>query len=330
MCLLIMVFSKGPDNLLVDRSGVFVVHLLFFDGGWLWAALGQGQDLEVTTVKGDEVLFNEAVPCQNELVDRDSQNGAHLFIRVKRQAVSVGHEDQEHVEQKFTVGEVVEKPLFEESMLDKPERAVNLTDPVGTNDDFFHHGLGPPFGRTLKRKKIESLSSPFLQELANDSESVSIEEISSPSLQDHFWQESGDKILVLRGKYDLTRPSLQDCRDPGAFGPGAFGGPCCVLYSQGSLLCIAENSRGFAPPRPDGSPAGSCGSPGRSSSSRSASAFYAADGTLACRNTGGSLLGDRERKAVGSWDWHTGFSVSWFLPPGKNHKHIDRFNTGEE
>jgi hypothetical protein len=324
-----MVSSKGPDNLLADGSGVFVIHLLFtFDWDWLWSVQGQRQDLEVATVKGDEVLFNEPVPCQEELVDRDSQKGAHLVIGVKRQAVSVGHEDQKQVEQKFTVSEVIEKPLFEESMLDKPESTVNLTDPVGTNDDFFHHGLRPPLGHTLKRKKIENPSSPFLQELDNYSESENIDVISSPSLQDSFWQESGDNSLVLRGKYDLTRPSLQDCRDPGASGPGAFGEPYCVLRSQGSLPCISDSSRGFFLSRKCGFPADSYSSLGQCSSSLSASAVYGAADTLACGNTGDSLLGDRGRKLFGSWDWRTGSSVSWFLPPGKNHKVIDGFDTG--
>jgi hypothetical protein len=67
-----------------------------------------------------------------------------------------------------------------------------------------------------------------LQEVGKCSESGSIEEISGPSLQDHLLQESGGNILVLRDKGDLTRPSLQDRDDPGAFGHGTFAGDDCV------------------------------------------------------------------------------------------------------
>jgi len=76
---------------------------------------GKGENLEGATVKGDEVLFNELIPCQDELVDRDPQKGAHLVIGVKSQAVSVGDEHQEKIEHKLTVGEGVEKALFKES-----------------------------------------------------------------------------------------------------------------------------------------------------------------------------------------------------------------------
>jgi hypothetical protein len=89
--------------------------------------LGKRENLESETVKGDEVLFNEPIPCQDELVDADSQKGAHLVIGVKRQAVSVGHEHQEQVEQKLTACESVEKPLFEETVLDESETAGDLT-----------------------------------------------------------------------------------------------------------------------------------------------------------------------------------------------------------
>jgi hypothetical protein len=326
-----MASSQGPDNLLVDGCGVFVPHLLFsFERGWLGSMPGQRQDLERAAVEGYEVLFNEAIPCRDELIHGDFQKGAHPVIGVKRQAVSVGHEHQEQVEQKFTVGEGVEKTLFEEAMLDKSEGAGDLTDPVGTKDDFLHHGLRPPFSRTLKRKKTASPSSPFLQEVGKCSESGSIEEISGPSLQDHFWQESGGNILVLWDKGGLTRPSLQEIDDYGAFGHGVSAGADCVLHTEGSSPGISDSNPDFARSSIGGFPAGSCGSPGRSSSSRSASAVSATAGTPSCRNTGGSLRGDREQKIFGSWDWHTGSSESWFLPPGKNHDLIPSVNAGEE
>jgi hypothetical protein len=169
-----------------------------------------------------------------------------------------------------------------------------------------------------------------LQEVGKCAESGSIEVISSPSLQDRLWQESGGNILVLRDKEDLTRPSLQDYDDPGAFDLEAFAGADCVLRTEGSLSGISDSNRGSVPSSTGGFPVGSCGSPGRSSSSGSASVVSAVAGTLACRNIGGSLRGDREQKAVGSWDWRTESSQSWFLPPEKNHDLIAGVRTGEE
>ena len=185
-----MISSKGSDDLLMDSGRVFVLHLFMpFERWWLCSGLGQREELEGTAIKSDEVLFDESVPGQDELIDADSQKGAHLVIGVKRQAVSVGHEHQEQVEQKLAVREGEEEALFEKAVLDKSEGAIDLTDAVGTKDDFFHHGLCPPLSRTLKREKAGSPSSPFLQEVGNCAESGGIEEISGPSLQDPFWQE---------------------------------------------------------------------------------------------------------------------------------------------
>ena len=202
-------------------------------------------------------------------------------------------------------------------MLDKSEGAGDFTDPIGTKDDFFHHGLRPPLSCTLQGKRIASPSSPFLQEVGNYPESEGIGEILSPYLQDRLLQESDGNILVLRDKEDLTRPSLQDCDDPGAFGLEASAGVDCVLHTEGSSPGISDSNPGSAPSSIGGFPAGSCGSPGRSLFSRFASAVSATAGTPSCRNIGGSLREDRGQKAVGSWDCCTGSSGSWLPPPGE-------------
>jgi len=137
-----MASSKGSDNLLVYGGRVFFLHVLFsFERGWPWPAPGQGEDLEGAAVKGDEVLVNEPVPCQDKLIDRDSHKGADCVIAVKRQAVTVAHQHQEQVEGTFMVGEGGEKAIFEEPMLDEAEGAGDLTNTVGTKDDVRYHGL---------------------------------------------------------------------------------------------------------------------------------------------------------------------------------------------
>jgi hypothetical protein len=156
-----MASSKGSENLLVYGGGVFFLHLLFsFERSWLGSAPGQREDLKGAAVKGDEVLVNEPVPCQDKLIDRDSQKGADFVIAVERQAETIAYEHQEQVEGKFMVAEGVEKAIFEETMLDEAEGAGDLTNTVGPKDDFPYHGLQPPIGGKPKskreRKSIES------------------------------------------------------------------------------------------------------------------------------------------------------------------------------
>jgi len=121
---------------------VFFLQVLFSsERGWPWPAPGQREDLEQVAVKGDEVLVNEPVPRQDKFIDRNAQKGADCVITVERQAVTVAHQYQEQVEGTFMVGEGGEKAIFEEPMLDEAEGAGDLTNTVGTKDDFSYHGL---------------------------------------------------------------------------------------------------------------------------------------------------------------------------------------------
>lgn len=65
------------------------------------------------------------------------------------------------------------------------------------------------------------LSSPSLQELANQLESGCIYAITRPSLQDSLCQELDSNSLLLHEILDLTRPSLQDYQI-GVFDHGPF------------------------------------------------------------------------------------------------------------
>jgi hypothetical protein len=53
-------------------------------------------------------------------------------------------------------------------------------------------------------------------------ESGDISEMTCPSLQDPFWQESDSNFLVSRKKSALTRPSLQDFQ---------YGASCPALFA---------------------------------------------------------------------------------------------------
>jgi len=137
-----MATSQGTDDELVDRGRVFFFHFLSpLEWGWLGSLGRQREDLEGAAVKGQEILFPESVPCQDEFIHRDPQKGGDCIIAVERQTASVGDEHQEEVEQQFLVSEAVEETLSEEAVLDEAEGAGDLTDPAGTKDDFFYHGL---------------------------------------------------------------------------------------------------------------------------------------------------------------------------------------------
>src|SRR3989339_651382 len=120
------------------------------------------------------------------------------------------------------MGQRVEKAFSYKTVFDEAEAAIDLTDPIWTNDDFLDHGLRPPWVRSLNRKKGGNLSSPSLQEMGRHLESENICRISRPSLQDPLWQESGSKSPVLQDNKSLTRPSLQDC--PLVSGPDPSAG----------------------------------------------------------------------------------------------------------
>jgi hypothetical protein len=137
-----MATSQRTGDELVDRGRVFFFHFLS-PLEWIWlGSLGrERKDLEGAAVKGQEVLFPESVSCQDEIIHTDPQKGGDCIIAVERQTTSVGDEHQEEVEQQFLVIEAVEETLSEETVLDEAEGAGDLTDPVGTKDDFFYHGL---------------------------------------------------------------------------------------------------------------------------------------------------------------------------------------------
>jgi len=209
----------------------------------------------------------------------------------------------------------VEKALPDEAVLNEAKGAGDLTDPLRTNDDLLHHGLRPPWWRSLNRKKAGKLSSPFLQEMGSHLESGNICWISRPSLQDPLWQESGGKCLELKDKKRLTRPFLQD--SPGVFGPALSAGADYAVRTQDDLPGISESSPGSALSSTGGFPSRLGGSPGPSSFSLAASAVSSVAGIRSCCSIVESLSGDRAEKVSGTSSWHTESSGAWSSLQGK-------------
>ena len=88
------------------------------------------------------------------------------------------------------------------------------------------------------------LSSPSLQELANQLEWGDIYAITCPSLQDPLCQESDSNSPLLQEILDLTRPSLQDFR-VGVFDPVPVVKAGYVPYTGGVDPDIFASNLGF-------------------------------------------------------------------------------------
>ena len=155
------------------------------------------------------------------------------------------------------------------------------------------------------------LSSPSLQELANQVESGCIWAITHPSLQDLLLcQESGSNSLLLHAILDLTSPSLQDCQIC-VFGPGPFAEVGYVRHTGGVDPDIFASNPGFVLSNIADSPADPFDIPDHPSSFGAANGFFSHVGNLLCRRIGGSLPGDPEEKDVYNFDLHIGFGI-WF------------------
>jgi len=178
------------------------------------------------------------------------------------------------------------------------------------------------------REKRKNPPGPSLQDLGKGLESGNISEMTCPSLQDSFWQESGSNSLVLKEISHLTRPSLQDLE---------YGASCPVLsVGVGSVSHIADVAPYIVASSPDSVPsstaghhAGYPGTPGHLSSFGVAIVFSEhADNLFYYRIDDYGHEG-LEEKDVCSYDWHIGSSGSWF-PSNGNHELMESSLKGEE
>jgi len=147
------------------------------------------------------------------------------------------------------------------------------------------------------REKRKNRPGPSLQEMGKRLESGNISEMTCPSLQYSFWQESDSNFLVLQDISPLTRPSLQDLE---------YGASCPVLFvGLGSVLHIPDVGPYIAPSSPDSVPtstaghlSGYPGSPDHFSFFGVAKVFSGHAGNLSCYSIGDYLHESLEEKDV--------------------------------
>jgi hypothetical protein len=172
-----------------------------------------------------------------------------------------------------------------------------------------------------KKQRRTSLSSPSLQELSIQLESIDISAITRPSLQDFLGQELSNNCLLLHKFLDLTNPSLQDLQN-GAFYPVPSAKADYVSHIPDFGPCISASNRDFAPSSTVGSPSDPFDNLDHLSFFGVAKGFFSAVGKLFCRNTGGFLPEDSEVKDVCSFYLHIGSFGPWLPPPWGNHNLI--------
>jgi hypothetical protein len=94
------------NNALMDSGRIMFFHFplgsqrragVFKDFFW------KGQDLKKLTIKGNEVVFDQRVSCQNVLIDRNPKESADFIIAIEGHAASIPYDDQKKIEQKFMV-----------------------------------------------------------------------------------------------------------------------------------------------------------------------------------------------------------------------------------
>jgi len=106
----------------------------------------QGQYLEESTVKGQQVFVDETVPGKDIFIDANGKQGTDLVVGIKRQSLPVSHHGQEKIEQQFVVRETAPETVAEKAMLDESKTAADCSDALGKK--WISHDR-PPFLTTV-------------------------------------------------------------------------------------------------------------------------------------------------------------------------------------
>jgi hypothetical protein len=105
----------------MDGRGIVPCHVIPGFEKFLGAGnrlFGKGEDLEAVTVEGEKIVFDQRIPRPDAVVDRQVKDRADLVVAVKGDAVSIGSEDQEEVEDNLLVGEGLQETVSQEPVLD--------------------------------------------------------------------------------------------------------------------------------------------------------------------------------------------------------------------
>ena len=106
--------SQRMADELPDGGGVGLCHLRCAVQRAVPLAHGCGwkrEDLKEMAIKGDEVLVDEGIAGHEVVLKREPQQRTDLIVAVVRQAVSVRHHDEKHIEQEFMLAQAAPEAI---------------------------------------------------------------------------------------------------------------------------------------------------------------------------------------------------------------------------
>ena len=71
----------------------------------------QRQDLKEVAIKGNEVLFNQAIAGHYVVIEREAKQGTQFIVAVVRQTVAVCHQNEQDIEQAFVLAQAVPETM---------------------------------------------------------------------------------------------------------------------------------------------------------------------------------------------------------------------------
>lgn len=95
--------------------------------GFFW----KGEDLEAVAVEGEKIMFDQRISSQDVVVDPQVKDRADLVIAVKGDAVSIGCEREEEIEDNLVVGEALEEAVPQEPVLDCGKASLDPASSLG-------------------------------------------------------------------------------------------------------------------------------------------------------------------------------------------------------
>jgi hypothetical protein len=101
---------------------------------------GQIEHLKESPVKSDQILLDKGISSQEVIVHRKLKQGADGLIGVEGQAVAVGDQDKEKVQQQLFRIEGRKKALREKAVGDKAEAALYASHSIRVKDLLLDHG----------------------------------------------------------------------------------------------------------------------------------------------------------------------------------------------
>jgi hypothetical protein len=92
--------------------------------------LRQRKNLKESAVECQEILVYKVISGQDISININGELRAYFIVGVERQTIPVCHQDKEEIQQQFFMAKAGPEAMPEETMLNKGETAINLSDSV--------------------------------------------------------------------------------------------------------------------------------------------------------------------------------------------------------